>query len=460
MLFSSPEFIFVFLPVTLVVYFLLSSSRKVEASRLWLLIASLFFYGWWNATNLILIGASMIFNFTFGNLIIRNRQKWLLTLGVSVNLAVLFYYKYANFFLTNFNSVFHGDYALLNVVLPLGVSFFTFTQIAYLVDAYQGKVGDYKFAHYCLFVTFFPHLIAGPIVHHSQLMPQFEDRKNLFLNFPNLARGFFIFNLGLAKKIILADSLATIVSKGYADTAALSTMQAWITSLAYSMQLYYDFSGYSDMAIGLGLLFNIDFPLNFNSPYRSKNIQEFWRRWHITLSQFLRDYIYIPLGGNRRGEWGTAANLMITFILGGIWHGAGWTFIFWGFLHGAALVIHRQFNRLNLHMANWLGVVLTFLYVNITWVFFRAPSWDSAIALLKAMVGRGVAASEVSLVTDYYAAPIWIAAAILLFTKNTNELGAEFRPDYRRLTTIVLVVMLNLLFLNSAVNQEFLYFDF
>jgi D-alanyl-lipoteichoic acid acyltransferase DltB (MBOAT superfamily) len=460
MLFSSPEFIFAFLPVTLVVYFLLSSSQKVEASRWWLLIASLFFYGWWNPSNLILIGLSMIFNFTFGNLIIRHRQKWLLTVGVSANLAVLFYYKYANFFLTNFNGMFEGHYALLNVVLPLGVSFFTFTQIAYLVDSYQGKVGNYKFAHYCLFVTFFPHLIAGPIVHHTQLMPQFADQKNAFLNFPNLARGFFIFNLGLAKKIIIADTLSTIVAKGYGDTAALTTVQAWVTSLAYSTQLYFDFSGYSDMAIGLGLLFNIDFPLNFNSPYKSKNIQEFWRRWHITLSQFLRDYIYIPLGGNRKGEWGTASNLMITFILGGIWHGAGWTFIFWGFLHGAALVIHRQFTRLNLRMADWLGVILTFLYVNVTWVFFRAPSWRSAIDLLKAMVGKGVQTSDVSLVSDYYMAPIWIAAAILLFTKNTNELGAEFKPDYRRLATLIIVVMLNLLFLNSATNQEFLYFDF
>ncbi|SHH78869.1 D-alanyl-lipoteichoic acid acyltransferase DltB, MBOAT superfamily [Chryseolinea serpens] len=460
MLFSSPEFIFAFLPVTLIVYFLLSSSQKVEASRLWLLVASLFFYGWWNPANLILIGVSMIFNFTFGNLIIRHRKKWLLTVGVSANLAVLFYYKYANFFLTNFNGLFEGHYALLNVVLPLGVSFFTFTQIAYLVDSSQGKVGNYKFSHYCLFVTFFPHLIAGPIVHHTQLMPQFADQKNAFLNFPNLARGFFIFNLGLAKKIIVADTLSTIVAKGYGDTAALTTVQAWVTSLAYSTQLYFDFSGYSDMAIGLGLLFNIDFPLNFNSPYKSKNIQEFWRRWHITLSQFLRDYIYIPLGGNRKGEWGTASNLMITFILGGIWHGAGWTFIFWGFLHGAALVIHRQFTRLNLRMADWLGVVLTFLYVNVTWVFFRAPSWRSAIDLLKAMVGKGVQTSDVSLVSDYYMAPIWIAAAVLLFTKNTNELGAEFKPDYRRLATLIIVVMLNLLFLNSATNQEFLYFDF
>ncbi len=460
MLFSSPEFIFAFLPVTLIVYFLLSSSQKVEASRLWLLVASLFFYGWWNQDNLILIGLSMIFNFTFGNLIIRHRKKWLLTVGVSANLAVLFYYKYANFFLTNFNGLFEGHYALLNVVLPLGVSFFTFTQIAYLVDSSQGKVGNYKFSHYCLFVTFFPHLIAGPIVHHTQLMPQFSDQKNAFLNFPNLARGFFIFNLGLAKKIIIADTLSTIVAKGYGDTAALTTVQAWVTSLAYSTQLYFDFSGYSDMAIGLGLLFNIDFPLNFNSPYKSKNIQEFWRRWHITLSQFLRDYIYIPLGGNRKGEWGTASNLMITFILGGIWHGAGWTFIFWGFLHGAALVIHRQFTRLNLRMADWLGVVLTFLYVNVTWVFFRAPSWRSAIDLLRAMVGKGVQTSDVSLVSDYYMAPIWIAAGILLFTKNTNELGAEFKPDYRRLATLIIVVMLNLLFLNSATNQEFLYFDF
>ncbi|MBL0744233.1 MBOAT family O-acyltransferase [Chryseolinea lacunae] len=460
MLFSSPEFIFAFLPVTLVVYFLLASNRQIANSRLWLLVASLFFYGWWNYNNLILIGLSMIFNFSFGNLIIKHRKKWLLTLGVSVNLVVLFYYKYANFFLTNFNTLFEGHYSLLNVILPLGVSFFTFTQIAYLVDSYQGKVGNYKFSNYCLFVTFFPHLIAGPIVHHTQLMPQFEDQKNANLNSWNFARGMFIFNLGLAKKIIIADTLSTIVSKGYADTALLTTLQAWVTSLAYSVQLYFDFSGYSDMAIGLGLLFNIDFPLNFNSPYRAKNIQDFWRRWHITLSQFLRDYIYVPLGGNRSGEWATARNLMITFILGGIWHGAGWTYIFWGFLHGAALVIHRQFTKLKIAIPDWLGVAVTFFYVNITWVFFRAPSWTAATDLLRAMFGVGAKMSEVSLVSDYYSAPIWVAAAILLFTKNTNELGAEFKPDTRRLVTLVLVILINLLFLNSATNQEFLYFDF
>ncbi len=463
MLFSSPEFIFGFLPVTFVVYFLLASlpagrhgSGDQTWARLWLLAASIFFYGWWDPRNIILIALSMVFNFIVGNWISKSKSRSVLALGVVVNLAVLFYYKYANFFLDAIGSDFH----LEKIVLPLGISFFTFTQIAYLVDCFRGDFGNYKFSNYCLFVTFFPHLIAGPIVHHTQLMPQFDNKENTRINFDNIARGIFVFNMGLAKKIVIADTISSIAVNGYSHTDLLTTGQAWITSLAYSMQLYFDFSGYSDMAIGLGLLFNIDFPINFNSPYKSKNIQEFWRRWHITLSKFLRDYIYIPLGGNRRGEWITSRNLMITFILGGIWHGAGWTFIAWGFLHGAALVLHRQFEKLNWKMPDWLGVVITFLFVNIAWIFFRATSWQDAMNVLKAMFGFGQSVSEFTLITDYHFIPVWIVGVVLLFTKNTNELTMMFRTEKSYAWRTVLLIVVNLIFLNSILNQEFLYFDF
>jgi alginate O-acetyltransferase complex protein AlgI len=471
MLFSSPEFIFGFLPVTFIIYFWLArlpagrhglpagrhGSTDQTWARLWLLFASIFFYGWWDPKNIILIAASMGFNFTVANWISRSKSKAVLTFGVAANLAVLFYYKYSNFF---FNEVLGSSFHIEKIVLPLGISFFTFTQIAYLVDCYRGDFRNYKFQNYCLFVTFFPHLIAGPIVHHTQLMPQFDDRNNTRINFDNIARGLFVFNMGLAKKIVIADTISAIAVNGYSHTDVLTTSQAWITSVAYSMQLYFDFSGYSDMAIGLGLLFNIDFPINFNSPYKSKNIQEFWRRWHITLSKFLRDYIYIPLGGNRSGELITARNLMITFILGGIWHGAGWTFIAWGFLHGFALVFHRQFEKLSWKMPDWLGIVITFAFVNIAWVFFRAVSWHDAMNVLKAMIGMGNPVSEFTLISEYQFIPIWIVAAVLLFTKNTNELTVLFRPDRKYMWRMVLLVVINLIFLNSILNQEFLYFDF
>lgn len=456
MLFSSLEFIFGFLPITFVVYFLLARSNDQKWARLWLLAASIFFYGWWDPRNIILIAVSMVFNFAVGNWISKSKHKGKLAFGVIANLAVLFYYKYANFFLDAIGSGYH----LEKIVLPLGISFFTFTQIAYLVDCYRGQYGHYSFPNYCLFVTFFPHLIAGPIVHHTQLMPQFDNKENTRINFDNIAKGLFVFNMGLAKKIVIADTISSIAVNGYAHTDMLTTGQAWITSIAYSMQLYFDFSGYSDMAIGLGLLFNIDFPINFNSPYKSVNIQEFWRRWHMTLSKFLRDYIYIPLGGNRHGEFNTARNLMITFILGGIWHGAGWTFIAWGFLHGAALVVHREFTKLNVKVPDWLGIVITFIFVNIAWVFFRATSWTDATNVLKAMFGMGQSASELALITDYHFIPVWIVGVILLFTRNTNELTGLFRTDRSYAWRLVLLIVINMIFLNSILNQEFLYFDF
>lgn len=460
MLFSSIEFIFGFLPVTFIVYFSLARLKDQAYARLWLLFASIFFYGWWNPRNIILIALSMIFNFVIGNQIIRHKSKWILVLGICANVGVLIYYKYANFFLSNFNLLLDQHYAYLKIVLPLGVSFFTFTQIAYLVDCSQGKVGRYKFSNYCLFVTFFPHLIAGPIVHHTQLMPQFDNQNNTRINFDNIAKGIFIFNVGLAKKIVIADTVSTLVSNGYANTALLSTAEAWITSVAYSIQLYFDFSGYSDMAIGLGLLFNITFPINFNSPYKAVSIQDFWRRWHMTLSRFLRDYIYVPLGGNRGGDWRTSRNLMITFVIGGIWHGAGWTFIVWGFLHGAALVVHRQFAKLNLWIPNWVSIVFTFLFVNLTWVFFKSPTWADAINMLTAMVGGHMSSPDFHLINDYYFAPLWVLSVVLLFVKNTNEQADNFVPSVSYLWKTIILLIVNIIFLNSILNQEFLYFDF
>lgn len=393
-MFNSVEFLFFFLPVTFLFYFWLSKKRLTQASKAWLVFASLFFYSWWNVIYLPLILGSILFNFAIGSTITKMgaetvkrgvSRKAVLTFGIVSNIALLAYYKYMDFFITNVNVVAGIQWDLMHIVLPLGISFFTFTQIAYLVDAYRDEVKEMDYLNYTLFVTFFPHLLAGPILHHKEMMPQFDSLKSKLINYRNILMGLFLFSVGLFKKVIIADTFAQWATVGFDQAPALNFFEAWATSLSYTFQLYFDFSGYTDMAIGLALLFNIKLPINFNSPYKATNIQDFWRRWHITLSRFLRDYIYIPLGGNRKGEMRTYNNLMVTFLLGGIWHGAGWTFVFWGFLHGAALVVHRAWQSLGLRMWQWLAWFLTFNFVNITWVFFRAKDWDAAIKVLGSM---------------------------------------------------------------------------
>ncbi|MBX2916015.1 MAG: MBOAT family protein [Cyclobacteriaceae bacterium] len=461
MLFSSPEFIFLFLPTTLFVYFFLSRQSNFIYAKIWLLFASLFFYAYWHPANVLIIILSALFNFYASRLLYKSKSKVLLVAGIIINLGVLGYYKYADFFLENINALVDEPFPLLHIALPLGISFFTFQQIAFLVDAFSRKVQNFSFADYCLFVTFFPQLIAGPIVHHSEMMPQFSNPINQKVNLNNITLGLFVFNMGLAKKLIIADSLSNVVAQGYNHADKLSVMQAWVTSIFYSMQLYFDFSGYSDMAIGLGLLFNIHIPINFNSPYKAENIQEFWRRWHITLSTFLRDYVYIPMGGSKHGEWKTYRNLIYTFLIGGIWHGAGWTFIIWGGLHGLALAWHRFFSKFKVQVPKFGAVVITFLFVNITWVFFRADGWQTAINLLLSMIGLNKSiGTSVVLMNDFYSLPIWIAAVILLFGKNTNQIARNFNFNNSYGWKLMALIILNLIYLNSTISQEFLYFDF
>jgi D-alanyl-lipoteichoic acid acyltransferase DltB (MBOAT superfamily) len=273
------------------------------------------------------------------------------------------------------------------VLLPLAISFFTFTQIAYLVDSYRGETKEYDLLNYALFVTFFPHLIAGPIVHHKEIMPQFAAQTNLLKHHRNIALGLFLLAIGLCKKVLIADSFAQWASKGFDQLANLNFFEAWCTSLSYTFQLYFDFSGYTDMAIGASLLFNIRLPINFNSPYKASDIRDFWRRWHITLSRFLRDYLYIPLGGGRQGRYRAYVNLLVTFVLGGLWHGATWMFVLWGALHGAAMVMHRFWRELGLKLPVWLAWLVTFNFINITWVFFRAKDLSSAMNVLAGMAG-------------------------------------------------------------------------
>lgn len=392
MLFNSYEFIFAFLPITFFIYFFLNKKRLSELSKGFLVASSLFFYGWWNIAYLPIILCSMIFNYCFGMELNKSdakiSKKAILIVAIAANLALLGYFKYSDFLIDNLNFAFNLHIHSLNLLLPLAISFFTFQQIAYLVDSYSGgSTKEYNFLNYCLFVTFFPQLIAGPIVHHKEVMPQFGNLKSKVPNYKNIALGIFVFSLGLFKKVLIADTFAVWASNGFDKAEILSLIEAWVTSLSYTFQLYFDFSGYCDMAIGAALLFNIKLPINFNSPYKASDIQDFWRRWHITLSRFLRDYVYIPLGGNRKGRARTYLNLILTFIIGGIWHGAGWTFIFWGFLHGLALMIHRFWHNLGFRMNKVLAWFITFNFVNIAWVFFRAKDWSDAIKVLKGMCG-------------------------------------------------------------------------
>ncbi|MBI5559572.1 MAG: MBOAT family protein [Deltaproteobacteria bacterium] len=397
MIFSSPQFILLFLPIAFLGYFYLNRIRLVLAGKAWLVAVSLFFYAYWNVAYLPLLLGSIFFNFAVGTGLSRNpaparsriSRRFILAASITANIALLGYFKYANFLIDNFNAAFHVNYVYPRILLPLGISFFTFTQIAYLVDSYRGEAKEYDFLNYALFVTFFPHLIAGPILHHREMMPQFASRWTLAVRYRHIVLGLFIFSIGLFKKVVIADTFAIWANAGFDGGMSLDFFTAWAASLSYTFQLYFDFSGYCDMAIGAALLFNIWLPINFNSPYKALDIQDFWRRWHMTLSRYLRDYLYIPLGGNRCSTVRVYANLMATFVLGGLWHGASWMFVIWGALHGAALVAHRAWSKLGLRLPRPAAWVLTFGFINITWVFFRATTLAEALRILRAMADIG-----------------------------------------------------------------------
>lgn len=467
MLFNSYPFIFFFLPAVFVGYYALLHRRMLLGAKGYLVAASLLFYSWWNVTYLPLILGSMLFNYVIGNSLndnhrwLKMHKKGLLAFGIAANLALLGYFKYTDFFLETVNSLTGASMPMLHLALPLAISFFTFQQIAYLVDSYRKETKEYDFLNYALFVTFFPQLIAGPIVHHAEMMPQFASRWNLVKNYRHIAAGLFIFSIGLFKKVILADTFATWANAGFEHAALLNAAEAWMASLSYTFQLYFDFSGYTDMAIGAALLFNIKLPLNFNSPYKALSIQEFWHRWHLTLSRFLRDYVYIPLGGNRHGNVHTHLNLFLTFLLGGIWHGAGWTFVIWGVLHGIGIVVHRIWKNAGKAMPPLPAWILTFGFVNITWVFFRATSWEQALQMLGAMFALSFPSQSALPVLEHESKALtWIAAALILvvLAPNSNRLGALFRPGYTYLAATVIMLYLTLEQLGSF--SEFLYFNF
>lgn len=449
MVFSSLEFIYFFLPPVLAGFLVLRSMNWERGIIWWLIAASLLFYGWWNPIYLPLLLGSVLINYTLHRVLRQTRDKAVLTAGIVFNLGLIGYFKYADFFIENANIIGGTDFALLEIALPLAISFFTFQQISFLYDTYAGRVESSDFARYLLFVVFFPQLIAGPIVMQKETVPQFKMsvfRSTLFLN---LSVGATLFAIGLFKKIVLADGIAPYANMVFDLAEAghgVPPEAAWIGALAYTFQLYFDFSGYCDMALGIARMFGIRLPINFNSPYKARSITEFWRRWHITLSHFLRDYLYIPLGGSRHGSFRRYLNLAATMLLGGLWHGAGWTFVIWGGLHGIYLVINHAWDGLKASgrvpailpapLARLLAQTLTMLAVVVAWVFFRAESFDAAIAVLGGMAGMSGAfeARDWAQVLDA-SQTVWAAfvlmGGIVFLLPNAIEFTGRYRPVLR-----------------------------
>lgn len=484
MLFNSIEFVVFFLPIFVLVYFYMLEKKLIIGAKGFLVAGSLFFYSWWNINYLPLLLFSVLFNYLVGGTLNNRREKSLiksksiLIFGVIINLSLLGYFKYANFFIDNVNYVFSKNIINESILLPLAISFFTFQQIAYLVDSYKGKTREYDFLNYTLFVTFFPQLIAGPIVHHKEMMPQFLKENNFCKNYENIATGLLIFSIGMFKKVIIADNFSIWANSGFSTVEQLGLLEAWATSLSYTFQLYFDFSAYSDMAIGAALLFNIKLPINFNSPYKATNIQDFWRRWHITLSRFLKEYIYIPLGGNRNGDVSTYVNIFVTFLIGGIWHGASWMFVFWGALHGVAIIIFHLWSRLHINLPKFLSWLITFNLVNLSWVFFRAEDWTTAMNVIYSMFYGDIILSS-KLEHKWYSLSEYgiefgqffshigghsttlyaiFFSFIIIAMKNSIEISKNFNFNWKGLVITYVLLMSSLL--NMHKHSEFLYFNF
>lgn len=476
MFFNSYEFIFLFLPLTLLGFYKLGDLGNKRLQFIWLIIASLIFYGRWNPAYVLLLLTSVGVNYTVGLALtqahLTTNEKlgklWLIA-GIIFNVGLLGYYKYSNFFIDTANSAFGTSLFISSIVLPLGISFYTFQQIAYLFDTREGETKDYSFLEYCLFVCFFPYISAGPIVNHKEMMPQYSKQSTFKLDQGDLIVGFTIFSMGLFKKVIFADQIALYANPIFSAAAQgipLTVSEAWMGALAYTLQMYFDFSGYSDMAVGVGRMFGFRLPLNFNSPYKAVNVIDYWGGWHMTLTRFLTRYLYNPIAlsmSRRRvkqgkslikrgvGSLGAFANLVaipmiITMFIAGFWHGAGWQYIVFGVLHGVYLSINHGWHMIrkrlghDLKQSHWwaqrLGQLITFIGVVIALVFFRAPNVSTANALLASMVGgHGLSLAKsawfVNDVIDNPSAGIEFIALLLLIVfwlPNTHWWMAKYEP--------------------------------
>ncbi len=484
MLFNSYIFILLFLPLSWVGYFMINKI-SFTWSKAWLLGMSLWFYAYFNVKYLPIIVISIGFNYVMSRLIMQAKRgmakKAWLGAALIANLGILFYYKYYDFFLENINTMFKTDFILHHLILPLGISFFTFQQLSYVIDSYKGEVPTYHFLDYALFVTYFPQLIAGPIVTHDEIVPQFADISKKQINYENLSKGIMAFSFGLAKKVLLADTFGNAVNWGYNNVGALDTVNALLVILFFTFQIYFDFSGYCDMATGIGLMFNIDITMNFNSPYHAITIIDFWKRWHITLTRFFTRYVYIPLGGNRKGKIHTYVNIFIVFVVSGLWHGANWTFVLWGTIHGVFSLLTRMFKKQVDKIPSVLNWIITFIFVNIAWVYFRATSIGQANQIIKNIIKLpgGMINPEISnyfyltefkavskvlnvgLLHDpnlYLIAFSLFALVAVLFMKNTNERVKTHKPT--ALSAGVTIVLLVWCVLSFSGVSTFLYFNF
>lgn len=487
MLFNSYIFILLFLPLCIAGWFSLNHFHLHRSSSIFLLGMSLWFYGYFNIKYLPIIIVSVLVNFLVYKLLERDFRptvrKVILTAALLFDIGLLFYFKYYDFFFENVNALFGTSFSMKHLLLPLGISFFSFQQMSFVIDSYKREVPKYDFLHYALFVTYFPQLIAGPIVTHDELVPQLLDPAKRRLDWDNLSKGVFLFTLGLSKKVLLADTFGNAANWGFANIDGLNSMTAFFSMLAYTIQIYFDFSGYCDMAIGIGKMMNIDLPLNFDSPYKALTITEFWDRWHMTLTRFFTRYVYIPLGGSRRGTLRTCVNTMVVFLVSGLWHGANWTFVLWGALHGAFVVVTKLFKKFfdGLHPAlNWL---LTFGFVNLAWVLFRADSISDALQFIRCIAKMDFGELHASFVQcftlpemtflfqrvlrfdllahhayAYMVVFFLLALVLLLGTRNAKEHMDAFQPSLLRAFAVIFLGVWCIFSLSGI--STFLYFNF
>lgn len=503
MLFNSYLFVFIFFPLCLVGYYGLLHRKKPALAKIFLTFMSFWFYGYFNLSYLLIMVGSIAFNYIFHLLLSKHPDKRLMILAVAGNLGLLFYFKYFDFFLSTVNTVFGASFLLRGILLPLGISFFTFQQISFVVDTYRGEIRDCPFWDYALFVAFFPQLIAGPIVNHSEMLPQFRSILQEKCRWELIAEGFGLFVLGLAKKVLLADTFGAGVDYGYDNIALLGRMDAVLVVIFYALQLYFDFSGYCDMARGIGKMLGIEIPVNFDSPYQATNIVVFWKRWHITLNRFFTKYVYIPLGGNRRGQARMYLNLMIVFLLSGLWHGAGWNYIVWGAMHGVLYVITRFWQRRAKHdsgvindatekMPLWYRIknrfvtimsqIMLFAYVSIAWVYFRAQDIAQANRLLAVVLKGNMQKISLDMAECFQLDEFWyvlkvlhldhmtysryilmmgiLAAGLYLAMAGPNAALRMERIKYRAGSAVVLTVLMVWSILTFSGVSTFLYFNF
>ena len=479
MLFNSYLFVLLFLPICVGGYYFLNNISQYKLGMIWLLGMSLWFYGYYNLYYLQIMIISIVCNYMCYLLLrICRKQKIkgaICGIGVLCNVGTLFYFKYYDFFLQNINKIFNTEYALSNIMLPLGISFFTFQQISFLIDTYRNETGECDFLHYACFISFFPQLVAGPIVTYSELVPQFQDAERKKINWESISSGIFRFSHGMAKKVLIADTFGKIVDLGYSTVLYIDSTNAIITIVAYTFQIYFDFSGYCDMAIGIAKMLNISIPENFDSPYKADTVKEFWRRWHMTLTRFLTKYVYIPLGGNRKGEARSYINILIVFLVSGLWHGAGWGFVLWGIGHGLAQVFERIMKEKIFLIPSAVRKIILFVFINIMWIFFRANSAKEAVLLCQRLLNLkfGIVMPEIikcfesywgnilfenSPICDIYPILIMVAFFIVFRMKNLHEKCMEFQGSMlQMLESAVLLVWC--VFSFSGVTT-FLYFGF